>query len=103
MLVDVKDAAERAVSSLKDLVPEAENISFEEFEIVEGPDGKERADITLSFDRKGEEPVYFNSMTDKLTEQITGRAVGPRRPRHFRILTIREDGRPVGMKIRKRS
>ena len=103
MALDVKEAAEQAVKNLKDLLPDAENISFEEFDIVDGPDGKERTDITLSFDIKGEEPAYFNSFTDKLAEQVTGVKSGPRRPRHFRILSIRDDGRFVSMKIRKRS
>ncbi len=102
MPMDVKQAAEIAVRNLKDLMPKAENISFDEFEIVDEPGRREQFDITLGFDVLGEPAVSL--VTDKLTEVATGIKTGPRRPRHFRIFSIDGvTGRVRGMKMRKRT
>jgi hypothetical protein len=104
MAIEVKEAAERAVRYLSELLEGVENVQFEEFEILDGGPGSERMEITLSFDLKGDEPMYFNSATDKIAEAITGVRQGPRRPRHFRIFGIdAETGKIRSMKIRKRS
>lgn len=102
MAIDVKEAVELAVKNLTRLLEGVEKISFEEFEILDGPPGHERMEITLSFELNGEEPVYFNPAASKLAEAITGVQQGPRRLRHFRIFSIdAETGRIRSMKIRK--
>lgn len=103
MAIEVKEAAERAVKGLTGLLDGAENVRFEEFEILDAGPGGERMEITLSFYLKGEEPVYFNSTVDKFAEAITGVPQGPRRPRHYRVVTIdAETGKFRAMKIRSR-
>lgn len=103
MAIDVKDAAELAVMGLTRLLEGVETVKFEEFEVLDGGPGGERMEITLSFYLKGEEPVYFNSTVDKFAEAITGVPQGPRRPRHYRVVTIdAETGRFRAMKIRSR-
>lgn len=104
MAIEVKEAAELAVKYLIQLLSGVEKVQFEEFEILDGGPGGERLEITLSFDLKDDEPVYFNSAADKITEAFTGVRQGPRRPRHFRVFSIdAETGHIRSMKIRKRT